>query len=671
MENLGTFAILLALCFTVYSILGSLIGKWMNRPLLILSASRAVYCVWIFLTTAAGLLVYSLIVGDFRLAYVVNHSNRTMATPYKFASWWGGQEGSLLLWSWLLATYASVVVFQNRRKYRDMMPYVTAVLMTTLAFFVLLISVPEQPFKVIMAGKGNIVDAGDGQGLNPLLQYWTMVIHPPFLYLGYVGFVVPFAFAIASLITKQPGEAWINTTRRWTLVTWMFQTTGVLLGAGWAYAVLGWGGYWAWDPVENASVLPWITATAFLHSVMMQEKKGMMKVWNVVLVSSTFFLCIFGTMLTRTGVVQSVHAFAQSQLGTYFTTFLAVGIAGTVYLILNRLDFLKSEATIESVLSRESSFLFNNLILLASCFSVLWGTLFPVITEAINGEKISVDAPFFNRVNIPIGLFLMLLTGVGPLIAWRKSSVESLKRAFFWPALSGVVVSAVLVALGVRHIYALISIALCVFVAVTIVIEFFKGAIAIRGRTPMNLFSAMWELTHRNTRRYGGYMVHMGVVFMFIGFTGKAFDIDRTLQVAPGETVQLGSYSLKIGQLESGQTNDYQWQVLNIAASKNGESIGTQRPEQRFYVAARQPASMVSIRRKLNEDLYLNYAGPSNDGKGYVLQAYVFPLVSWIWIGYWVVLLGTIICLIPDKVRLAYPRTQVVTVTGTHAKVQS
>src|ERR1700683_1011916 len=396
MENIGALAILLAFCFAMYAVFGSLAGKWGRRPFLVLSAERAVYCVWALLTVAASLLVYSLIAGDFRLSYVAEHSNKSMDTPYKFASWWGGQEGSLLLWAWLLSTYTSVLVFQNRRKFRDMMPYVTAVLMATETFFLILISFVEQPFKVLMAGKG-IVDAGDGQGLNPLLQYWTMVIHPPMLYMGYVGFVVPFAFAMASLITRQPGEEWIRTTRRWTLVTWMFQTTGVLLGAGWAYAVLGWGGYWAWDPVENASLLPWITATAFLHSVMMQEKKGMMKVWNMVLVSTTFWLCIFGTALTRTGMAQSVHAFGQSPLGPYFYTFLSVGIAATVWLILSRLDYLKSEAQLESVLSRESSFMLNNLILLAACFAILWGTLFPVITEAIS-EKRSVDATFFNRI---------------------------------------------------------------------------------------------------------------------------------------------------------------------------------------------------------------------------------------------------------------------------------
>ncbi len=670
MENLGSLAILLAFCFAVYAVIASVAGKLTKRPFLVLSAERSVYSIWVLLTAAAGILVYSLIIGDFRLAYVASHSNKSMAGVYKFTAWWGGQEGSLLLWSWLLATYSCVVVFQNRRKFREMMPYVTAILMATEAFFLILISFVEQPFKVIMAGKG-VIDVGDGQGLNPLLQYWTMVIHPPMLYLGYVGFSVPFAFAIGSLIVKQPGESWIYTTRRWTLVTWMFQTTGILLGAGWAYAVLGWGGYWAWDPVENASLLPWITATAFLHSVMMQEKKGMMKVWNIVLVSATFFLCIFGTFLTRSGVVQSVHAFAQSSLGNYFVAFLAIGIAATLYLILNRLEYLKSESPIESVLSRESSFLFNNLILLASCFSVLWGTLFPVITEAINGEKISVDAPFFNRVNIPIAMFLMLLTGVGPLIAWRKSSFESLKRAFLWPAVAGVALAGVLFAIGVHHFYALVSLALCAFVAVTIVIEFFKGANAIRSKNATNIFSAMIELTHRNTRRYGGYLVHMGIVFMFIGFTGKAFDIDKTVQVAPGETLALGNYQLKIGNLEAGQTNDYQWEKLAIDASKNGAALGTLHPEQRFYIAAKQPASTVAIRRRLNEDLYLNYAGASNDGKGYVIQAYVFPLVSWIWIGYWVVLIGTIICMVPSKTRLAYPRTQVVSVTGSHAKAQS
>src|ERR1700686_25908 len=334
MENIGALSILLAFCLAVYAIIGSVVGKLKKNPFLVVSAERAVYSVWILLTIASSLLIYSLIVGDFRLGYVAGHTDSSMPAIYKFTAWWGGQEGSLLLWSWILATYSAVVVFTNRRKHRDMMPWVTAVLMSTETFFLILISFVLSPFAVLIAGRGNIVE-GMGRGLNPLLQYWTMVIHPPMLYLGYVGFTVPFAFAMASLITKQPGDNWIHTTRRWTIVTWLFQSTGILLGQGWAYAVLGWGGYWAWDPVENASLLPWITATAFLHSVMMQEKKGMMKVWNMVLIASTFFLCVFGTMLTRSGLVSSVHAFSEGPIGKYFATFLAIGIAGTVYLILD------------------------------------------------------------------------------------------------------------------------------------------------------------------------------------------------------------------------------------------------------------------------------------------------------------------------------------------------
>ena len=668
MENIGALAILLAFCFAVYAVLGSLIGKWTRRPLLVVSAERAVFCIWALLTTAAGILIYSLIHGDFRLAYVWEHSNHSMPAIYKFASWWGGQEGSLLFWSWLLASYSSVVVFKNRRKFRDMMPYVTAILMTTQTFFLILIAFVAKPFNVWQEGR-LIVDLRDGNGLNPLLQYWTMVIHPPMLYLGYVGFTVPFAFAIGSLITKQPGEAWIKTTRRWTLVTWMFQTTGILLGAGWAYAVLGWGGYWGWDPVENASLLPWITATAFLHSVMMQEKKGMMKVWNVVLVSTTFFLCIFGTFLTRSGVVNSVHAFAQSSIGTYFVASLAIGIAATVYLILSRLDFLKSEAQLESVLSRESSFLFNNLILLASCFAVLWGTLFPVISEAFTGEKISVDAPFFNRVQVPIAMFLMLLTGVGPLIAWRKSSLESLKRSFLWPMVAGVVVAAGLAVGGVRNGYALVSFMLCTFVATTVFIEFYKGANAIRAKSGSNLLVAMVELTHRNTPRYGGYLVHMGIVLLFIGFTGKAFDKDTTVEVAPGSVVQLGQYELHTYPVESTQNENYASIALPVEVFKNGQDLATLVPEHRVYIASKQPTSEVAIRRRLNEDLYLNFAGMSADNQRAVLQAYVFPLVSWIWIGYWVLLIGTLICLTPAKTRLVWPRTQVVGMADKHAKV--
>ena len=659
MENLGSLAILLAFCVAIYSTVAGVVGRLKAKPLLIVSARRAAYVTWALLTTAAAGLVTSLMTGDYRFSYVAEHSNRTMPMLYKFAAWWGGQEGSLLFWSWLLSTYTAVVVFSNRRRHANMMPWVLAVLTTVQTFFLLLNNFIANPFQML-ATDGLIVDVKDGNGLSPLLQYPAMAIHPPMLYLGYVGYAVPYAFAMGSLITRQPGDAWIATTRRWTLVTWLFQSTGIMLGAAWAYHVLGWGGYWGWDPVENASLLPWIAGTAFLHSVMMQEKKGMMKVWNMVLISTTFFLCILGTFLTRSGVVQSVHAFARSEIGKYFVSFLAIGIAAVIYLILERLDYLKSESQLESVVSRESSFLFNNLILLASCFAVLWGTLFPVISEAISGDKISLDADWYNRLMVPIGLFLLFLTGVGPLFSWRRTSVDSLRRNFQWPGIASLVLVGALIAAGIRHFYALISFGFCLFVALTVIIEFYKGAHAISLKSNMNLLRATVELTHRNTRRYGGYLVHMGIVLMFIGFTGHAFNLNEVKEVTTGDKMTIGKYELRMVNLAQGENENYAWHRATMAVTKNGEYIDTLEPEKRFYKASRQGTSEVGIRQRPNEDLYLNFGGMSDDNQRAVIQAYVFPLVSWIWIGTLVVIFGTLVCLVPSKVKMQYARTEVV-----------
>ena len=670
MENLGSLAILLAFCVSIYAATASVVGRIKRKPFLIVSGGRAVYSVWLLVTLASGILVYSLLTGDFRFSYVAEHSNRTMPILYKFAAWWGGQEGSLLFWSFLLSTYASAVVFTNRRRHRDIMPWVVGVLASVQTFFLILNNFIANPFRMLAVDK-LITSVPDGQGLSPLLQYPAMAIHPPMLYLGYVGFSVPFAFAIGSLITRAPGDAWIQTTRRWTLVTWLFQSTGVMLGMAWAYHVLGWGGYWGWDPVENASVLPWLAGTAFLHSVMMQEKKGMMKVWNMVLISTTFFLCILGTFLTRSGVVQSVHAFARSEIGKYFVVFMALGIAATIYLILDRLDYLKSEAELESVVSRESSFLFNNLILLASCFAVLWGTLFPVISEAVSGDKISLDADWYNRLMVPIGLFLLLLTGVGPLFAWRRTSIESLRRNFQIPGIASLVLVGALYALGVRHVYALISFGFCLFVALTVLMEFFKGARSIAAKAGMNLLRATVELTHRNTRRYGGYLVHMGIVLMFIGFTGHAFNQAETRELNLGDSMQVGAYTLKMVDLQMGDTPVYQWHRATMQVSKGGAVLGTLEPEKRFYIASKQGTSEVGIRVRPNEDLYLNFGGMSDDNKRAIIQAYVFPLVSWIWIGGLVLIGGTFVCLVPSKIKMQYARTEVVGYTKAHATIQN
>jgi cytochrome c-type biogenesis protein CcmF len=670
MENIGALSLLIAFCLAVFAVVASVIGKYTRRPLLTVSAERAVYAIWILVTTASALLVYSLISGDYRIAYVAAHSNKAMSAIYKFTAWWGGQEGSLLLWAWLLSTYSAIVVYTNRRKFRDMMPLVTAIMMTVLSFFLGMITFVASPFRVLMAGRG-IIDVGDGNGLSPLLQWWTMAIHPPFLYLGYVGFTVPFAFAMASLISKQPGEGWIHTTRRWAIVTWLFQSTGVMLGMGWAYTVLGWGGYWGWDPVENASLMPWITATAFLHSVMMQEKKGMMKVWNMVLVSATFLLTFLGTTLTRTGLVSSVHAFAQSPVKPYFTTFLLAAVALTAFAIIKNLPYLKSEVKLESVISRESSFLFNNLILLASCFAILWGTLFPVLMEALTGEKESIDAPYYNRVNIPIALFLLFLTGVGPLIAWRKSSLNSLKRAFLVPSLIGLAVIATLIAAGVYKISPLLSFGLCAFVTSTIAAEFWKGSRAIQLKEQLPFPKAVFQLTWRNTRRYGGYLVHLGIVVLFIGLTGSAFDKHETRSLGLNHSLRFGRYDLKLLSVTNDENPNYQYSRAVVEVSMNGKVIDQLAPEIRVYKSSQEQTSFVGIRRRLNEDLYMTFQGLSPDNTKAIFQLYVFPLVSCMWGSYYILLAGTIICLIPGKVRLQYARTEVVGIASTPATVQS
>jgi cytochrome c-type biogenesis protein CcmF len=648
MENLGYLGVLLAFLLSVYATVAALTGKLRRNPFLELSAQRAVLAAWLMTTSASAILLHAILTDNFSFNYVASRSNADLDLLYKVAAWWGGQEGSLLFWSWIAATYSFVAVYTGRTRHRNMISYVVATMAATQAFFLGLVAFKANPFQVIMSGP-QITSVPDGSGLNPLLQHPMMAIHPPMLYLGFVGFTVPFAFALASLITRQPGERWIHTTRVWTMVTWLFQSIGILLGANWAYVVLGWGGYWGWDPVENASLLPWLTGTAFLHSVMMQEKKGMMKVWNIILISATFFLCIFGTMMTRGGLVSSVHAFAQSEIGVYFVWFLVAGIGFTAYMIVSRLDYLRSEAELDSVVSRESSFLFNNVILLASCFAVLWGTLFPVISEYFTGDKITVGAPFFNKVNVPIALFLLFLTGVGPLFAWRRTSPESLRRNFRWPALGALVCAIALFAAGMRHFYALVCLSLCAFVTLCVLMEFYRGGRVIQRKQRSSLAAAVLELTRRNTRRYGGYLVHMAIVLMFVGFSGAAFNVVHQEEMAVGDSIAVGRYDFKLQNVSEMDNPNYFRAVAALDVSKDGDFLETLMPERRFYHASNQPTSRVDVRHRLREDVYVVYAGQSNDGANPVLQVYINPLVNWIWIGALVLVLGTSVALVPSK----------------------
>jgi cytochrome c-type biogenesis protein CcmF len=520
-------------------------------------------------------------------------------------------------------------------------------------FFLMISNFVVNPFNVFgapgAAGVMNFVAKADGRGLNPLLQYTEMVIHPPMLYSGYTGFTIPFAFALAALLGRYPGEKWIHLTRRWTMIAWCFQSIGVILGMHWAYVVLGWGGYWGWDPVENASILPWLTGTAFLHSVMMQEKRGMMRVWNVWLVFITFLLTIFGTTMTRTGLVSSVHAFAQSPVEPWFYGFIGVAFVICFAAYWRNRDYLRSDNQLDSLASRESSFLFNNLILLVACVAVLAGTLFPVFSRWIQGTQISVGAPYFNMINIPIGLFLLFLTGVGPLLAWRKTSMESLRRNFGWPLLVGIVGGIVAVALGLRNFYVTISVILCIFVTLTILLEFYRGARVISARTGSNIVSSVVQLTLRNTRRYGGYVVHFGIVLIFIGFSGAAFNQDKQMDMPVGAQMEIGPYKLVHQTFDSTPTTNYTSERATIAVDHNGQQTIMLYPERRFYPSNEESGTMVAVYSTLKEDLYVVYAGRSPDSQVPVIHAYLNPLVKWVWLGGLVVVFGTILALVPNR----------------------
>ena len=653
MDILGSLALLLAFLAAVYAVVAGIVGIVTRRVLLTKSARNAGMAVFVLVTIAVGCLEYFFFTNNFSLAYVAEHSNTALPPYYKFAALWAGQEGSLLLWTWLLSGYAFFVLFLNRKRHPELMPYTGVVLAGVQTFFLTLNNFVATPFQVLAGADGagimHLARISEGRGLNPLLQYPEMVIHPPMLYLGYTGFTVPFAFALAALLGRYPGEKWIHITRRWTMIAWCFQSIGILLGAHWAYAVLGWGGYWAWDPVENASLLPWITGTAFLHSVMMQEKRGMMKVWNVWLVFTTFMLCILGTLLTRSGVVSSVHAFAQSSIGGWFVGFLIIVFVVCFGAYWKNHDYLRSDNQLDSLVSRESSFLFNNLILLAACFAVLWGTLFPVLSEWVEGSKISVGPPFFNKVMIPIALFLLMLTGVGPLLAWRKTSYDALKRNFAWPLGGGILAGVIAFIFGFRDLYALMCLILSVFVTLTIASEFFRGARVISARDGTNLLTSVGELTMRNTRRYGGYIVHFGMVLVFIGIAGTPFNRDIQKDLGIGDTLKIGPYTILCQNFDQVANNNYQSQRATLEVFKNGKSDMMLYPERRFFLTSQITETMVAVQSSPLRDLYVVYAGQSPESGRPSVHAYLLPLVKWIWFGGIVVVLGTLLALVPNR----------------------
>jgi cytochrome c-type biogenesis protein CcmF len=659
MPLLGSFCLLFALALAGYSFIAGIFGVARKDSAgfrLAETARRAGIVTFIAVTGAALALVWAALRNDFSLAYILEHTNRALPTPYKLAALWSGQEGSLLFWSWLLAGYGFVLRLRHKIDPR-LFATTSTILAGIQVFFLVLVTFVANPFGIMGAV------APDGNGLNPLLQYPEMVIHPPMLYLGYVGFSLPFSFALAALIMRYPGEKWIHITRRWTMVTWLFLTCGIALGAHWAYSVLGWGGYWGWDPVENASLLPWLSGTAFLHSVMMQEKRGMMKVWNVWLVFVTFMLTILGTMLTRGGAVQSVHAFAQSSIGAWFYWFLGIVFVICLTAYIKNRDHLKSENKLESLVSRESSFLFNNLVLLAACFAVLCGTLFPILSEAVRGYRITVGAPFFNKVMVPIGLFLIFLTAVGPLLAWRNTSLGSIKRNFMIPAALSFGLGALLIFVGLKpwtdlpYFYAWLGFLLSALVVTTIASEFIRGGRVLKGKLNTNLAAAMVHLTRRNMRRYGGYIVHVGVVLVIIGICGAAFNQEKEQEMALGDKLQIGHYIL-VGQEYTQDDNaNYGSEAAILDVYKDGKPLVRLTPEKREFKASNQGTTIVANHSTLAEDLYVIYEGKNPDTGHPIIKAFVNPLVAWIWIGVLVVAFGTGIALVPNAAAVKAPVT--------------
>jgi len=654
MDQVGSVGLIAALAFGVYAVIAGIAGGKSRSLRITRSAERATLGFFVMITVSVIALEFLILTNNFHSAYVAEHSNRDLPIYYKIPVLWSGQEGSLLFWTWLLSIYGGLAVFLNRNKNRQLMPWAVSFIMGVGVFFTGLTTFVANPFnKLSLAEAGKLIPftAPDGNGLNPALQYPSMVIHPPMLYLGYVGMVVPFAFGMSALVTKQLGDNWIRTTRRWMMVPWMFLGFGIILGGHWAYDVLGWGGYWAWDPVENASLLPWLAGTAFLHSVMVQEKRGMLKVWNVVLVITTFFLSILGTFLTRSGIVQSVHAFAESNIGPYFAVFLGVILAVSLTLVFLRLEYLKSENRLDSIVSRESGFLFNNWILLAAVFAVLWGTIFPVISKAVEGRTITVGPPYFDKVVIPMGMLLLFLTGAGPLLAWRKTSFESLKRNFTVPLSIAALAGAVLFFAGIHQLYAWMSLFLAVFVAACVLGEFYKGARTRQQTSGENFFTAIYRLTMRNTRRYGGYVIHLGMVMLFVGWAGLAFKTHVKGLMGEGDLLRAGPYLLRCNMLTGGDTPNYTYQEAEITVVKNGEAYTTLTPERRFYKASQQPISHVAIRPTLSQDLYVVLAGQDPASGKAVIEVFINPLVQWVWMGGLVVFLGSLLALIPSRVE--------------------
>jgi len=648
MADIGYVALFLALVASVYSAVAYIFGTRGNHPNLINSAKNSLLATCGLFSLSVAILLYALITHNFQIEYVTLYTNRDLPTAYLVSALWAGNNGSLLIWGWLLSIVATIMVLQKRTIAKELVPYASSIVMLTQTFFLILLLWVSNPFQKLISVPP------DGMGLNPLLENPGMIIHPPTLLAGYVGFTIPFAFAIAALLTRRLGDEWLITIRRWTLISWLLLGVGNLIGAWWAYVELGWGGYWAWDPVESAGLMPWLVATAFLHSIMMQRRRGILKIWNIVLIILTFSLTIFGTFLTRSDILSSVHTFANTAMGPFFLVFLGIILLGSLGLLYYRREDLKSEAEMESLVSRESTFLLNNLLLVGAAFAIFLGTIFPLLSEAVGGVKITVGPAFFNQVNGPIFLAVILLTGVCTLIGWRRASTKNLIHNFLWPLVGAVILGIILLLLGITELYAIIGFPVCGFVLFAILYEWFRGIVARHRTGTENYLKAFIKLISTNRPRYGGYIVHISIILIAAGVIGSSlYDVEKEATINPGESINIKEYTLTFEATDIYETRSKLVVASTFSIYNDGEFIGKITPEKYFH-RNYQSVSEVAIRSTLAEDLYVILINANESGTT-SFKVLVNPLVSWIWIGGVVFLIGGLFVFWPDRRRLPRP----------------
>ena len=641
--TLGYSCILLALVLAIWGIAAPILHARTGIQAFHASARYAIAGQFVLVTTAAGALIYGLVATDFSIRYVA--LNTTLNTPvyYRVTGLWGALEGSLLLWEWILIIFSALVAWRYRKRMQEFMPWVLMVFAIVSAFFLAVIAFASNPFETMFPVPL------DGRGLNPLLEDANMLSHPPLLYTGFVGLTVPFAFAMAALIRGKLDQSWIVATRHWTITAWFFLTLGNIVGAWWSYHVLGWGGYWAWDPVENAAFMPWLPATAFLHSVQVQERRGMLKTWNVLLIIIAFSLTIFGTFLTRSGILSSIHAFSAGPVGFYFLGFLAFVLISSLGLLAWRSDQLRGQPELDSVVSRESAFVLNNVVFVSALFAIFLGTVFPLLSQAVVGVQVSVGAPYFNSVMAPLFLLLVFLMGVGPLIAWRRASWDNLKRNFTWPTAASLAVAMGLFAGGIRSFFLLLGFTLCAFAVSTMVFDTFLSLRARRRQAGEGPLRGLGTLIQRNQRRYGGFVVHLGVVLIVLGIAGSmAYSIEREATLNVGETLTAGSYRVAFEGLRGSEQPTHYRMEGAFQVSQNGRALGRLSPTLKFFPTQDAPIGRAVFRSTLKEDLYLILSGFSDVGRNQAtLKVLIRPLVMWIWLGGLVIALGTLMTILP------------------------